>query len=151
MVNYDRPLSLSLLSFILWAIALILIPLSVYTLFYGEIFWHDGILQYFGSESQKLYVVIIFAVLLAFAGVGLISSSSWGRALMIGLSVVVIFHGVLVQFEDLLRGVIFMVFGVWILAYMFTSGVANVFRPIDSRKTVDALDTLESYRKGRFL
>jgi hypothetical protein len=151
MVNYERPLSLSLLSYILWLLALVLIILSVYILFYGEIFWHEGILQYMGTESQQLFFVIGFAVLMAFSGVGLLSSASWGRGLMIGLCVIVLIHGVLVLLEDTLRGLFFIFIGGWILAYMFTSGVADVFKPIDSRKTVDALDTLESYRKGRFL
>lgn len=151
MVNYDRPLSLSLLSYILWVIALILIPLSVYIMFYGEIFWHDGILQYAGSESQKLFVVIGFALLMAFSGIGLLSSASWGRGLLIALCIIIIIHGVLVLQTDTLSGLLFIVLGGWILGYMFTSGVRDVFKPIDSRKTVDALDTLESYRKGRFL
>ncbi len=151
MVNYDRPLSLSLLSYILWVIALVLIPLSIYIMFYGEIFWHDGILQYIEAESTKLIVVIVFALLLAFAGIGLLSSASWGRGLMIGLSLMVIIHGLLVFFEETLNGLFFMIIGGWILVYMFTSGVSDVFKPMDSRKTVDALDTLESYRKGRFL
>jgi hypothetical protein len=120
-------------------------------MFYGEIFWHDGILQYLESESQKLIAVIVFALLLAFSGIGLLSSSSWGRALLIGLCLVVIIHGVLVFMTDNVRGILFMISGGWILGYMFTSGVADVFRSIDSRKTVEALDTLESYRKGRFL
>jgi hypothetical protein len=151
MVNYDKPLTLSLLAYILWLIALIIITASVYTLFYGEKFFKDGILQFIESDSMQLYILIGFGLLMIFAGVGILTASSGGRVLLIILSIVVVIHGLFVLMEDTIPGIIIMVIGAWILLYMLSSRVADVFSPIDSRKTVNALETLESYRKSRNL
>lgn len=151
MVNYDRPLTLSLLAYILWLIALILIAASVYVFFYGGKFWNDGILQFVESESLQIFIIIGFSLLLIFSGVGILTSSSAARALLIVLSIAVIIHGLLVFLSETLPGIILMIIGGWILLYMFTSGVVDAFSTIDSRKTVDALNTLESYRRSRNL
>ena len=151
MVNYDRPLTLSLLAFILWLIALILILSSVYVFFYGGKYWNDGILQFFGSESVQLFIIIGFSLGLIFSGVGILKTSSGGRALLIVLCILVIIHGLLVLLSDTLPGLIIMGIGAWVLLFMFSSRVSEEFSPIDSRKTVDALDALDSYRRGRNL
>jgi hypothetical protein len=151
MVNYDRPLTLSLLAFILWLIALVLIAASVYVFFFGGQFWNDGILQFVESESLQIFIIIGFSLLLVFAGIGILTSSSAARALLIALSILVIIHGLFVFLSETLPGIIVMVIGAWVLLYMFTSGVVDAFSSIDSRKTVDALNTLESYRRSRNL
>lgn len=151
MVNYDRPLTIPLLAYILWLIAIIIIVATVYVFFYGGKFWNDGILQFIDSESLQLFTLIGFSILLIFSGGGLLTSSSGGRVLLIVLCIIVLIHGLLVLQSDMLPGIIIMIIGAWILLFMFSSGVTQEFSPIDTRKTVDALDTLESYRRNRNL
>ena len=150
MVDYDKPLSLSLLAYLLWCVAFILISAAVYVLFYGGKFWHDGILQFIESEAQQLIVIIIFSIFILIASVGILKSSPGGRGLLIALCGITAIHGIVVMLSDFPRGFIFLVIALVIIAYLFTYAVSSVFQPMDSRKAVDAIDRLESYRKGRF-
>jgi hypothetical protein len=151
MVNYDRPLGLSLMAYLLWVFALVLISFSVYALLFGGKFWYDGILQVFDSRVLQIIILIIFSLLLIFSGIGILTSSPAARGLLIALSGLVVVHGLLVLSTDFTRGLLAIVVSGCVLGYMLTSGVSEVFSPMDSRKGVDAIDTLESYRRTRNL
>ncbi len=150
MVDYDRPLSLPLLVYILWTVAFVLIAMAVYILFYGGKFWNDGILQFVESQEQQLIVIIIFSIFILISGIGILKSSPAGRGLLVALCAITGIHGILVMQSDLARGLVFLIVAVIIIAYLFTYGVSSVFRPMDYKKAVDAIDALDSYRKGRF-
>lgn len=150
MVDYDKPLSLSLLAYLLLCVAFILIAMAVYVLFYGGKFWHDGILQIIESEAQQLIIIIILSIFIIVAAAGILKSSSGGRGLLIALCIITAIHGVVVMLSDFTRGLVFLVIAIVIIAYLFTYGVSSVFKPMDSRKAVDAIDALESYRRTRF-
>ncbi|UCE38305.1 MAG: hypothetical protein JSW00_03445 [Thermoplasmata archaeon] len=149
MVDYDKPLTLSLLAYILWVLSLIFIAISVYVLFYGGKFWNDGILQFLESESHHLYVIIAFSILILTSGASILKSSSWGRNLLIVLCIIVVIHGIIVMLSDTVRGILIVLISAGIIAYMLTSRVSAVFQPIDSRKSIKAIETLESYRRSR--
>lgn len=151
MVNYDKPLGLSLLAYILWVIALVIIVGSVYVFFFEGKFWNDGVLQFLESQTLQLIIVLVFSILLIVAGIGLLTSSQGGRVLLIILSIIVVIHGIFILLDELIRGIIVVAIGAVVILYMLKSDVASVFQPVDSRKAVDAIDTLESYRKSRFL
>jgi hypothetical protein len=151
MVNYDKPLGLSLLAYILWVLALVIIVGNVYVfLFEGEV-WNNGILGFLESQTLQFIIIMLFSVLLIVAGIGLLTSSQGGRVLLIILSIIVVVHGIFVLLDDFTRGIIVVAIGAVVTLYMFKSDVSSVFQPVDSRKAVDAIDTLESYRKSRFL
>jgi Na+/melibiose symporter-like transporter len=149
MVDYDKPLSLSLLAYMLLCVAFVLISTAVYVLFYGGKFWNDGILQVIESDAQQVLVIIIFSVFIMIASAGILKSSSGGRGLLIALCGITAIHGIVVMLSDFPRGFVFLVIAIVIIAYLFTYGVSSVFRPMDSRKAVDAIDALESYRRTR--
>jgi hypothetical protein len=151
MVDYDKPLGLSLLAYILWVFALVIIVGGFYVFLFGEKFWNDGILKFLGSESLQLIIIIGFGILLISTGIGLLTSSPGGRVLLIILSIIVCAHGIFVLLDDLIPGIVFLAVGAVVTLYMLKSDVASVFQPVDARKAVDAIDTLESYRKSRFL
>jgi hypothetical protein len=151
MVNYDKPLTLSLLTYIMWVLALVIITLTVYVFFLVEgDFWGHGILQYMPSEFLSFIVIIVFCLLMIFAGIGLLTESGAGRGLLMVLCIIVVLHGILILLDDFTRGFIVTAIGAVVFVYMLKSDVAEVFQPIDSRKTVNALDTLESYRNRNF-
>jgi hypothetical protein len=150
MVDYDKPLSLSLLAFLLLCVALVLISASVYVFFYGGKFWNDGIMQYVESGALQIIIIIIFCIFIIVAAAGILKSSSGGRGLLIGLCIITAVHGIFVMLSDFIRGLVFLVIAIVIIAYLLTYGVSSVFQPMDSRKAVDAIDALESYRKTRF-
>jgi hypothetical protein len=149
MVDYDKPLSLSLLAYLLFCVAFVLISAAVYVLFYGGKFWNDGILQYIESEAQQMLVIIIFSIFILIASAGILKSSPGGRGLLIALCGITAIHGIAVMQSDFPRGFVFLVIAIVIIVYLFTYAVSSVFQPMDSRKAVDAIDTLESFRKGR--
>jgi hypothetical protein len=149
MVDYDKPLSLSLLAYLLFCVAFVLISTAVYVLFYGGKFWNDGILQYIESEAQQMLVIIIFSIFILIASIGILKSSPSSRGLLIALCGITAIHGIVVMSSDFTRGLVFLVIVVVIVVYLFTYGVSSVFQPMDSRKAVDAIDTLDSFRKGR--
>jgi hypothetical protein len=149
MVDYDKPLSLSLLAYLLFCVAFVLISTAVYVLFYGGKFWNDGILQYIESEAQQMLVIIIFSIFILIASIGILKSSPSSRGLLIALCGITAIHGIVVMSSDFTRGLVFLVIAVVIVVYLFTYGVSSVFQPMDSRKAVDAIDTLDSFRKGR--
>ncbi len=151
MVDYDKPLSLSLLAYLLWCVAFVLISAAVYVFFYGGKFWNDGILQFIESEAQELLVIIIFSIFILIASAGILKSSPGGRGLLIALCGITAIHGIAVIPSDFPRGFVFLVIAIVIIVYLFTYAVSSVFQPMDSRKAVDAIDVLESYRKGRIL
>ncbi len=151
MVNYDKPLTLSLLTYILWVLALVIIAMTVYVFFLEEgEFWDHGILQYMGSEFISFIVIIAFCLLMVFAGIGLLTESGAGRGLLMVLCIIVVIHGILILLSDFTRGGMITIIGAVIFVYMLKSDVSEVFQPIDSRKSVDAIDTLESYRNRNF-
>lgn len=149
MVDYDKPLSLSLLVFMLWCIAFVLISAAVYVFFYGGKFWNDGILQYIESEAHQVIIIIIFSIFILIAGGGILKSMPSGRGLLIALSIITAVHGIFVVQTDFTRGIVFLAVAVIIIIYLFTYGVSSVFQPMDSRKAVDSIDALESYRRTR--
>jgi hypothetical protein len=151
MVNYDKPLGLSLLAYILWVLALVIIVGTVYVSLFEGKFWNDGILGFLESQTLQIIIILLFGVLLIIAGIGLLASSQGGRVLLIILSAIVVIHGIFVLLDDLTRGLVVTAIGAVVTLYMLKSDVASVFKPVDSRKAVDAIDTLESYRKSRFL
>lgn len=151
MVNYDKPLGLSLLAYILWVLALVIIVGSVYVFFFEGKFWNDGILKFLESQTLQIIIILLFSVLLIISGIGLLTSSQGGRVLLIILSAVVVVHGIFILLNELIRGIIVVAIGAIVILYMLKSDVSSAFQPVDSRKAVDAIDTLESYRKSRFL
>jgi hypothetical protein len=151
MVNYDKPLTLSLLTYILWVLALVIIAMTVYVFFLEEgDFWDHGILQYMGSEFLSFIVIIAFCLLMVFAGIGILTESGYGRGLLMVLCIIVVLHGILILLDDFTRGFIITAIGAIVFAYMLKSDVAEVFQSIDSRKSVNAIETLESYRNRNF-
>lgn len=151
MVNYDKPLGISLMAYILWLLAIVIIAANVYVFFYGGQFWNDGVLKFLESSTLQFIFIIVFCLLLVSAGIGLLMTSPAGRTLLIILSVIVVVHGIFVLLTDLPRGIVVVAIGAYVALYMFKSDVSSAFQPVDSRKAVDAIDTLESYRKSRFL
>jgi hypothetical protein len=149
MVDYDKPLSLSLLAYLLFCVAFVLISAAAYVLFYGGKFWNDGILQYIESEAQQMLVIIIFSIFILIASIGILKSSPSSRGLLIALCGITAIHGIVVMLSDFSRGFVFLIITIIIIVYLFTYGVSSVFQPMDSRKAVDAIDTLDSFRKGR--
>ncbi len=150
MVNYDKPLGLPLLTFFLWALASVIIAGVVYVFFYGGTFWHDGILQGLEFEEQKFMAIITFGICLLISGIGLLKSSPLGRWILIGLCVVGVIHGVFVAQTEFIRGLIVIAMCAGIALYLLTSAVSQAFKPMASSKAVDAIDALESYRRGKF-
>lgn len=149
MVDYNRPLGIPLMVYLLWSLAFFLIAIAVYVLFYGGKFWHDGILQYIESEQQQLLVIIIFSIFIMISGIGMLKTSPTSRGILVALCIITAIHGILVLLSDFVRGFLIMIIALVIIAYLFTYGVSSVFKPMDSRKAVDAIETLESYRKGK--
>ncbi|UCG68899.1 MAG: hypothetical protein JSV09_14095 [Thermoplasmata archaeon] len=150
MVNYNKPLGISLMAYFLFLLAFIMIPLALYVYFYEDEFWHHGLLQYINSDLQVLFMVLFIAILLLISGVGLLKSAQWGRGLLIALCAMGGIHGLILNFSEFFRGILIVIICGIVAAYMLTSGVSDEFSSIDTRKAVDAIDTLESYRKSRF-
>ena len=150
MVNYDRPLGIPLLAYLLWLLALIIIVSAVYVFFYEDEFWYHGLLQSLGSELGNLLVVMTFSMLIISSGIGLLKSSSRGRGLLVALCAIGAIHGVIMAFSDLFRGILVLILCVVVTIYMLTPRVSAEFKTIDSRKAVDAIEKLKSYRKSRF-
>jgi hypothetical protein len=151
MVNYDKPIGISLLTLFLWFMAFIMIALSVYVFFYGSEFYYEGMLQGLRTKLYRTGAIIIFAVLILIAGIGLMKSALWGRGLLIGLSLLGIIQGIAVFGEDTTRGIMILIFSGFVIGYMFTSKVKDVFKEMDSRKALHAIDALDDYRKNRSL
>ncbi len=151
MVDWDKPIGIALLTYFLWLLALIMISLAAYVLFYGGEFWYDGILQGLSSKTHRIITIIGFALAIAFAGIGFMNSSQGGRLLLIGLSILGMIQGIAVSMEDFNRGMIILFVCVFVAGYLFTPRVSAVFKPIDSKKAVDAIDALDKYKKSRSL
>ena len=149
MVDYNKPLGISLLAYLLFALALIIITAAVYVFFYESEFWETGILNMIDSGDLRFLVVIGFALLIAVSGIGLLKTSPRGRGLLMVLDLVAVIHGLVVAQSDLLRGLVIIVICIVVLAYIFSSNVSEVFRPMDSRKAVDSISALESYHRVR--
>ncbi|UCF09166.1 MAG: hypothetical protein JSW28_05680 [Thermoplasmata archaeon] len=149
MVDYERPLSISLLAYLLFTIALIIISAAVYVFFYEAVFWDHGLLHALNSRVHRLLVVMVFAVLIFGSGIGLLKSSPGGRRLLMVLCLVAGTHGVSVALSDLLRGLLILGICTAVIFHMLTSTVSAVFQPMDSRKAVEAINALESYRRSR--
>jgi hypothetical protein len=150
MVNYDKPLGISLLAYFLFLLALIIIPLTLYVYLFQDEFWYHGLLQGLKSDIQVLLVVLTVAILIIISGIGLLKSSQGGRVLLLGLCAIGGIHGLILNFSEFFRGILIVIISGIVAAYMLSSGVSEEFSSIDSRKAVDAIDTLESYRKSRF-
>jgi hypothetical protein len=149
MVNYDRPLGISLLAYFLLALALIIITASVYVFLYESEFWDVGLLQNINSSVQRFLVTIFFASLLLVSSIGLLKTSPGGRRLLLILCLVTGIHGLSVASSELLRGVVILGICTAVIFYSLTSSVSAVFQPMDSRKAVESIDALESYRRVR--
>jgi hypothetical protein len=150
MVNYNKPLSISLLAFLLFLLSIVVMIFAVHVFFYEEGFWDYGLLSGIASETHRMVAVIILNMFIIGSGIGLLKSASWGRWLFISLCLLGIAQGVVVAFSDSLRGAGLFLICLFLIIYMFTSRVADVFKPIYSRKAVDAIEALDSYRKSRF-
>jgi len=149
MVNYNRPLGIPLMVYLLWALAFFMIAIAVYVLYYGGKFWHDGILQYIESEEQRLLAIIFFSILILISGIGMLKTSPTSRGLLVALCIITGIHGILVMLSDFVRGFSIIIIALVIIGYLFTYGVSSAFQPMDSRKAVDAIEALESYKKSR--
>lgn len=149
MVDYNKPLGISLLAYLLFTLALIIISAAVYVFFYDSEFWETGILNMIESRDLRFMGVIGFALLIAVSGIGLLKTSPSGRVLLVVLGLVTGIHGLIVAQSDLMRGFIIIGICIAVLAYMFSSNVSEVFRPMDSRKAVDSISALESYHRVR--
>jgi hypothetical protein len=149
MAKYNRPLSLPLLVYLLWLLALVIIALAFYVFFYEDDFWNHGILKVLGSELIRLITVLSFCILLIISGIGILKSSPSGRGLLVFLCSIAGIHALIMIFSGLLRGILVLLICVVVTIYLFTPGVSAEFQSIDSRKAVDAIETLESYRKSR--
>ena len=149
MAKYNRPLSLPLLVYLLWLLALVIIALAFYVFFYEDDFWNHGLLKVLGSELSRLFTVLSFGILIIISGIGVLKSSPKGRGLMVALCTIAEIHAVIMIFSGLLRGILILLVCVVVTIYLFTPGVSAEFQSIDTRKAVDAIETLESYRKSR--
>jgi len=149
MVDYDKPLGISLLAYLLFALAIVIISATVYIFFYASEFWTIGLLQFMDSRDLRFFVVLCIAFLIVISGIGLLKTSSSGRGLLIVLCLVGGIHGFFVAQSDFPRGLLVIGICVAVLAYMFSSGVSEIFRPMDSRKAVDSIHALESYHRSR--
>ena len=149
MVDYDKPLGISLLAYLLMALALVIVTAAVYVFFYESEFWDEGVLRALESGDQRFLVVLSFAVLLIVSSIGLLKSSPGGRRLLIILCLVAGIHGMIVAQSEILRGLLIMGVCAAVLIYILTPSVSEVFQPMDSRKAVDSIDALESYRRTR--
>lgn len=150
MVNYDKPLGISLMAYFLFLLAIIIITMAVYVFLFNDGFWQHGLLQFLKSEVHRLIMVIVFGVLFIISGIGLLKSSPGGRGLLVALCALVGIHGLIMTFSDFFRGILVLLICGIVAIYMFTSRVSAEFQSIDSRKAVEAIDTLESYRKSKF-
>ena len=149
MVNYDRPLGIPVLAYLLLLLGLIIISAAAYVFLYESEFWEIGLLNAVKSRFQRLLVIVSFAVLLLVSSIGLLKTSPGGRRLLLVLCLVAGIHGVSVASSDLLRGLIILGICAAVTAYMLTSSVSAVFQPMDSRKAVESIHALESYKKVR--
>lgn len=150
MVDYSKPLGISLLAYLLFLLAIVTMIFAVNTFFFEEEFWSTGMLSGIESVDHRMLAVIVGSILIIISGIGLLKTSSWGRWLLIVLCLIGIAQGVIVSFRgDSFRGVVVLFISLFVLIYMFTSSVSDVFKPIYSRKAVDAIEALESYRKSR--
>ncbi len=150
MVNYNKPLGITLLTFFLLLLAFVILSLFVYVFFYGGDFWYDGLLKDLRYEEQKFLAIITFSILILISGIGLLKSRSLGRWILIALCGIGAIHGAFIAQIDLNRGVLILGMCIVIALYMLTPSVSESFKPMASTKAVDAIDTLESYRKSRF-
>lgn len=150
MAKYNRPLSLPLLVYLLWCLAIIIITLTFYVFFFEGEFWNHGLLKFLGSDLIRLSTVLLFSILIVTSGIGILMSSPRGRGLLVVLCLIAAIHGVIMIFSSLLRGILILLICVIVTIYLFTPGVSAEFQSIDTRKAVDAIETLESYRKSRF-
>ena len=150
MVDYDKPMTLTLLALILLLTAFITITAAMYAFFYTDEFWNHGLLKGIGAESNRLFMVLIFSVLLLMSGIGLLKSASLGRWLFVLVNILMIIHGIMMVISGISRGYILLIVCVILIFYMFTRRVSDVFRPIDSQKAVSAINALESYRRRGF-
>lgn len=149
MVRYDKPLGIALLTFFLFLSALIIISVAMYVFFYEDAFPKNGLLQGLKSEVHRLIAIIIVCVLIIISGIGLLKASPRGRGLLIGICILGAIQGAIVVFSNTYRGLLLLVLCLSVIAYMFTERVSAVFQPIYSRKAVDAIEALESYRRSR--
>ena len=149
MTKYYRPLSLNLLVYLLWCLALIIFTLTFYVFFFEDEFWNHGLLKFLGSELIRLSTVLLFCILLVTSGIGILKSSPSGRGLLVFLCSIAAIHALIMIFSDLLRGILVLLICLIVIIYMFTPGVSAEFQSIDTRKAVDAIEALESYRKSR--
>ena len=62
MVDYDKPLGVSLLAYLLFALALITISAAVYVFFYVSEFWEIGLLQTLESKNLRFLIVLFFSL-----------------------------------------------------------------------------------------
>lgn len=151
MVDWDKPVGIALLTYFLWLLALIMISLAAYVLFYGGEFWYNGMLQGLSSRTHRIIAIIGFALAITFAGIGFMNSSQGGRLFLMGLSILGMIQGIVVLMENFIRGMIILLVCVFVAGYMLTPRVSAVFKPIDSKKAVDAIDALDKYRRSRSL
>jgi hypothetical protein len=151
MVNYDKPLGISLLAYLLMLMALIIISTAIYVFFYESEFWDIGLLHTLNSRVQRLLVIMSFAVLIFVSAIGLLKTSPGGRRLLLLLCLVTIIHGVSVASSDIPRGLVIMVVCATVAIFMLNPSISIIFQPMDSRKAVEAIHALESYRRGRSL
>ncbi len=149
MVRYDRPLTLPLLVYLLWLLAIIIFTFAFYVFFFQDEFWNHGLFKYLGSELLRLITVLMFCILIITSGIAILKSSPSGRGLLVVLCLIAGIHGVIMIFSGLLRGILVLLVCVIVIIYMYTPGVSAEFQTIDTRKAVDAIETLESYRKSR--
>jgi hypothetical protein len=151
MVDYEKPLTLSLLAYIFLLLAFLFIAVAVYVLFGGEKFWNDGLLEGLQSETIQLFVIMGFSVLMIISSIGLLKTSPAGRGLLIMLSIISAVQGAAVALSDITRGIVIIILCIILILYLNTYDVKSVFQSIDSRKSVNAIESLESYRRGRSL
>lgn len=149
MVDYDRPLGISLLAYLLMVLALIIIAAAVYVFFYEGEFWDIGLLHNLNSMVHRSLVVMSFAVLLFVSSVGLLKTSLGGRRLLLVLCLLAGIHGVSVASSEPLRGLVILLACAGVTFYTLSPSVSAVFQPMDSRKAVESIDALESYKKVR--
>ena len=149
MVDYDRPMGIPLLTFSMWLLAFVIISVAVYGYFHDDQILQYGLIKALGSDMYRLFAIILYCVAILVSGIGLMKSSSRGRDLLVLLSIFGTIHGAMVAITDMSRGALIVLLCVGVIIYMMTPRVAAVFRSIDSRKAVNAIEALESYRRSK--
>lgn len=151
MVDYDKPLGISLMAFLIFALVVVIMSAAVYVFLYESEFWDHGLLQVFDTGIQRFIVVVSFSVLSVVGAIGLLKTSPGGRKLILVLCLISIVHGAIIARSDLDRGLAVLGICALVLLYNLSSSVSAVFKPMDSRKAVESIEVLQSYRRGRSL